>query len=66
MKGLASLAWMVFMLVFVVVLFFTFSWLGIMPVKAVQVLLNTLLIGTALFLLADIMISSRVPGPGRE
>lgn len=62
MKGLASLVAMIFILALIVVLFITLSWLGIMPLKAVQVLLNTLFIGAVLFLLADIMISSRLPG----
>lgn len=62
MKGLASSMTKIFILTLVVVLFSTLSWLGVMPLKAAQVLLNTVLIGAALFLLADIMISSRVPG----
>ena len=36
------------------------GWLGVMPVLAVQVMVNTLLIGDALFLFADILLNARM------
>lgn len=62
MKGLSSIVTKILILSLVIALFFVLGWLGILPVKAMLVLVNTVLIGTALFLLADFMISSRMTG----
>lgn len=62
MKALVSVVTKIFILSLVIFLFYALGWLGIMPAKAVQVLVNTVLVGSALFLLADFMISSRMPG----
>lgn len=44
-----------------VVLFFcALSWLGVMPMKVVVVFINTLFMGAALFLMADIMLNTRL------
>lgn len=62
MKGLSSIVTRILILALVIALFFALGWLGILPVKAMMVLVNTVLIGTSLFLLADFMISKRMPG----
>ena len=49
-----------FLLAVVAVVAVALNFSGIMPVKATQVFLNTLLVGFALILLADQLIRSRI------
>lgn len=49
-----------FLLVVVAVLAIALNVFGIMPVKATQVFLNTLLIGFGLILFADMLINTRL------
>jgi predicted membrane channel-forming protein YqfA (hemolysin III family) len=44
----------------VIVFFCALSWLGVMPLKVVVVFINTLFMGVALFLMADIMLNTRL------
>jgi hypothetical protein len=44
----------------VIVFFCALSWLGVMPLKVVLVFINTIFMSTALFLMADIMLNTRL------
>lgn len=46
------------MFVLASLVFISLGWLGVMPVPAVQVLLNTLFIGAVLVLFAEILINT--------
>lgn len=49
-----------FLLSVIAILAIALNIFGVMPVKATQVFLNTLLIGFALILLADLLINTRI------
>ena len=49
-----------FLLAVVAVMAVALNFFGVMPVKATQVFLNTLLVGFALILLAEMMINTRL------
>ena len=58
MKVIPSVLFKVMMFALASLAFISLGWLGVMPVPAVQVLLNTLFIGAALVLFAEILISA--------
>ena len=49
-----------FLLAVVAIVAISLNMFGVMPVKATQVFLNTLLVGFALILLADQLINTRI------
>lgn len=59
MEGLAFLLKNILALVFVAFGFLSLYWLGILPAIALQVLLNTLYMGLALFIFVDILLNTR-------
>lgn len=60
MKSIPSVLRQILYLALASLAFISLGWLGIMPVAAVQVLLNTLFIGAVLVLFADILINAPV------
>ena len=58
MKTLPSVLRNIFLLVLISFVLMALGWIGVMPVAAVQVLLNTLFVGVVLVLFADILIDA--------
>lgn len=58
MKRIPSVLQKIILLIVISLAFVYLGWAGIMPVVAVQVLVNTFLAGLALVFLAEILISS--------